>query len=84
MKATGIVRRIDELGRLVLPSELRKVLHVSTGDPFELYTQDDKVILKKYEPGCILTGELKELVEYRGRKLSKTAIKELAELIGLI
>ena len=84
MKATGIVRKVDELGRIVLPSELRKTMHVSVGDSFELFTNDNTVVLKKYEPGCILTGEMEELVEYQGRKVSKMAIKELAEMAGLL
>ena len=84
MKATGIVRKVDELGRIVLPSELRKTMHVSVGDSFELFTNDNTVVLKKYEPGCILTGNMDELVEYQGRKVSKQAIKEMAELAGIM
>jgi len=84
MKATGIVRKVDELGRIVLPSELRKTMHVSVGDSFELFTSENTVVLKKYEPGCILTDEMDDLVEYRGRKVSKMAIQELAELAGLL
>ena len=84
MKATGIVRKVDELGRIVLPSELRKTMHVTTGDSFELFTKDNTVVLKKYEPGCVLTGVMDELVDYKGRKVSVQAIKELAELAGLI
>jgi len=84
MKATGIVRKVDELGRVVLPSELRKVLHISTGDSFELFTNDNTIILKKYEPGCVLTGDMSNLLEYRGRKISRDAIQEMAELAGLL
>ena len=84
MKATGIVRKVDELGRIVLPSELRKTMHVSVGDSFELFTNENTVVLKKYEPGCVLTGAMEDLVEYQGRKVSKSAIKELAESAGLI
>ena len=84
MKATGIVRKVDELGRIVLPSELRKTMHVTVGDSFELFTNENTVVLKKYEPGCVLTGTMEDLIEYRGRKVSKEAIQELAELAGLI
>ena len=84
MKATGIVRKVDELGRIVLPSELRKTMHVTVGDSFELFTNDNTVVLKKYEPGCVLTGAMEDLVEYQGRKISKAAVRELAELVGLI
>ena len=84
MKATGIVRKVDELGRIVLPSELRKTMHVKVGDSFELFTEENTVILKKYEPGCVLTGEMEDLVEFQGKKVSKTAIRNLAELAGLL
>ena len=80
MKATGIVRKVDELGRIVLPSELRKTMHVAVGDSFELFTNENTVVLKKYEPGCVLTGTMEDLVEYNGRKVSREAIKELAKL----
>lgn len=83
MKATGIVRKVDELGRIVLPSELRKTMHVTVGDSFELFTNDNTVVLKKYEPGCILTGAMENLLEYKGRKVSKEAVRELAEMAGL-
>ena len=84
MKAIGIVRKVDELGRIVLPSELRKTMHVSVGDSFELFTNENTVVLKKYVPGCILTGAMEDLVEYQGKKVSKEAIQELAELAGLL
>ena len=84
MKATGIVRKVDELGRVVLPSELRKTLHIATGDSFELFTNENTVVLKKYEPGCVLTGEMADLVDYHGKKVSKEAIRELATLVGLL
>ena len=85
MKATGIVRKVDELGRLVLPSELRKTMNVAVGDSFELFTNEDNaIVLKKYAPGCILTGEMDELIEFHGRKVSKKAIQQLAEAAGLL
>jgi len=83
MKATGVVRKVDELGRIVIPSELRKTMHVGQGDSFELFTESDTVILKKYEPGCVFTGAMENLVEYRGRKVSKSAVREMAEMVGL-
>ena len=84
MKATGIVRKVDELGRIVLPSELRKIMHVTVGDSFELFTNENTVVLKKYEPGCVLTGAMEDLVDFRGRKVSRAAIKEMAETAGII
>jgi len=56
LKATGIVRKIDNLGRLVLPKELRKTMNIDIKDPMEIYVDNDKIILKKYQPACIFCG----------------------------
>ncbi|PKH11715.1 AbrB/MazE/SpoVT family DNA-binding domain-containing protein [Planomicrobium sp. MB-3u-38] len=60
MKSTGIVRRVDQLGRIVTPIELRRALGISVGDPMEIFLEEDKIILKKYETDrtCAVTGEL--------------------------
>jgi len=83
MKATGIVRRVDELGRVVLPIELRKVMHIKERDALEVFVDADRIILKKYEPACIFTDDSSELIEYKGRKVSVKAIQEMAALAGL-
>ena len=57
MKATGIVRKVDELGRIVLPIELRRTLGIEVRDPIEIYVDEDKILLKKYAPACIICGE---------------------------
>lgn len=84
MKSTGIVRKLDELGRITLPIELRRNLGVGEKDPLEIYVDDDKIILTKYEPADIFTGEREDLVEYCGRKVSKKSILQMAKLAGLI
>lgn len=58
MKATGIVRKVDELGRIVLPKELRQTRGIRTGDPMEIYIDADKIILRKYAPGCAFCGSV--------------------------
>lgn len=60
MKATGITRKVDELGRIVIPKELRKTLKIDIKDPIEIFTEEDSIILKKYESNmtCIITGEI--------------------------
>ena len=68
MKATGIVRKMDELGRVVLPIELRNVLNIKPKDPIEFYVSTDKIVLKKYQPADIFTGETENLIEYNGKK----------------
>lgn len=83
MKSTGIVRKLDELGRITLPIELRRNLDVNEKDPLEIFVDDDKIILKKYNPSDIFTGEMDDLVEYQGKKVSKKSILELARLAGL-
>lgn len=83
MKSTGIVRKLDELGRVTLPIELRRNLDVNVKDPLEIFVDDDKIILKKYNPSDIFTGEMEDLVEYQGKKVSKKSILELARLAGL-
>lgn len=83
MKSTGIVRKVDELGRIVLPIELRRHLRINEKDALEIFTDNDKIILKKYEPADIFTGEMADLIEYKGRKVSKQSIIEMAKLAGL-
>lgn len=83
MKSTGIVRKIDGLGRMVLPSELRANFNLKEGDALEIFTSNDMIVLKKYTPADIFTGEMDNLVEYRGKKVSVNTIKELARIAGL-
>jgi len=83
MKSTGIVRKVDELGRIVLPIELRKVLHIEVRDALEIFVDEGKIILKKYEPADIFTGSMDDLIEYKGKKVSKQSIIEMAKQIGL-
>ncbi|MCL2618893.1 MAG: AbrB/MazE/SpoVT family DNA-binding domain-containing protein [Defluviitaleaceae bacterium] len=82
MVASGFVRKLDELGRIVLPIEIRKTFQIRERDPLEIFVDNDKIILKKYEPGDIFTGELENLVEYKGRKFSRATIEDLAKHAG--
>ena len=83
MKSTGIVRRVDELGRIVLPIELRKTFGISERDALEVFTDGEKIILQKYQPADIFTGEMDELIEYKGKKVSDASIKELCKMANL-
>ncbi|MCI9079985.1 MAG: AbrB/MazE/SpoVT family DNA-binding domain-containing protein [Lachnospiraceae bacterium] len=83
MKETGIVRKLDDLGRITLPIELRRTLHIAERDSIEISAKDDKIILQKYEPVDIFTGEKEDLIEYYGKKVSKKSIIEMAGLAGL-
>lgn len=84
MKGTGIVRRLDELGRITLPIELRRTLDIEQRDPLEIYTDEGRIILQKYEPVDIFTGSKDNLIDYHDKKVSKETIIELAKLAGLI
>jgi len=84
MKNTGIVRKLDELGRITLPIELRRTLGVDERDPIEIFVEEDRIILKKYEAADIFTGDKDELIDYCGKKVSKNSIRNMAKLIGLI
>ncbi|MDD4850529.1 MAG: AbrB family transcriptional regulator [Gemmiger sp.] len=83
MKSTGIVRSIDQLGRIVLPKELRKVLCISTETPLEIFTENDTIILRKYKPagGCAFCGELSEgMLTYRGLPICENCRREINQL----
>lgn len=77
MNTTGIIRKVDELGRIVLPIELRRVLDIAERDEMEISLEDDKVILKKHEPTCIFCGETRRLVSYRGKSVCRECIIDL-------
>jgi transcriptional pleiotropic regulator of transition state genes len=77
MKSTGIVRKVDELGRIVIPKELRKVFGVNEGDPVEIFTEGEHIILKKYAPACIFCGESEGVIQYRGKNICGKCLGEL-------
>ena len=77
MKSTGMIRRVDELGRVVIPKEIRNKLDIQEKDPLEIYVQEDCIILKKYESNCIFCGNTKDLVEYREKLICKKCLKDL-------
>lgn len=83
MKSTGIVRKVDELGRIVLPIELRRNLDIKEKDALEIFIDDEKIILKKYQPADIFTGSMEDLIDYKGKKISKETIIELGRIAGL-
>jgi len=80
MKSTGIVRRIDPLGRLVIPMELRKVLDIPENTPVEIYTEGENIVLKKYAPDCLFCGNGDNLVNFKGKHICKSCRKDLKGL----
>jgi transcriptional pleiotropic regulator of transition state genes len=77
MKSTGIVRKVDELGRVVLPIELRRTLDIAERDALEIFTEGANIILKKYEPACIFCGDAKDVTNYKGKNICESCMKEL-------
>lgn len=77
MKSTGIVRKVDELGRVVIPIELRRTLEIGEKDPLEIYVDGSTIILKKYEPACIFCGDAKDIINYKGKNICTNCMKEL-------
>lgn len=74
MKSTGIVRKVDELGRIVLPIELRRTLDIAERDEMEISVDRDIIMLKKYQPSCILCGRPKDIITYKGKNICKYCI----------
>ena len=79
MKSTGIVRKVDELGRIVLPSELRKSLGIEVKDSLEIYTSGDSVILKKYLPACVFCGEANDIITFKGKNICKNWLRQVSK-----
>ena len=78
MKSTGVVRPVDNMGRVVIPREIRKQLGVENSvDSFEIYIEDDKVVLKKYQTACVFCGSTDECVEYKDRCVCADCIERL-------
>jgi len=77
MKSLGIVRKIDELGRIVLPIEIRKRLGIGPKDPVEIFVEKDRVVLKKYEPTCIFCGDSDNVIIYKDKRICKSCIEDL-------
>jgi transcriptional pleiotropic regulator of transition state genes len=80
--ATGIVRRIDELGRVVIPSETRAMLGLPLGAPLEFFLDEDRIVLKAYRPGCLFCDGLDDVADFRGRLVCRTCVAEVREMVG--
>jgi len=78
IKATGVVRKIDILGRVVIPKELRITMGMKDNDPVEFFVADDQVILKKYEPGCIFCGNMDRVNRHKGHNVCTRCMREMS------
>ena len=79
MKATGIVRKVDELGRIVLPIELRRTLDIAEKDALEIFMDGESIVLKKYEPSCIFCGNADGVTTFRGKNLCRNCLRQLQQ-----
>ncbi|NCB51487.1 MAG: AbrB/MazE/SpoVT family DNA-binding domain-containing protein [Clostridia bacterium] len=79
MKSTGIVRKVDELGRIVLPIELRRTLDIAEKDPLEIYMEGDSIVLRKFQPACVFCDSSKDIVNYRGKNVCSDCVRLLSE-----
>lgn len=77
MKSTGIVRKVDQLGRIVLPIELRRTLGINIEDGLQIYTDGDDIILRKYEPACIFCGEAADVINYKGKNICMKCMEDI-------
>jgi transcriptional pleiotropic regulator of transition state genes len=77
MKSTGIVRNIDELGRIVVPKEIRNKLGIANNDPVEIFIEEDRIIMKKYFPVCHFCGSERNLRVFSGKNICLDCIEEL-------
>jgi transcriptional pleiotropic regulator of transition state genes len=80
VKSTGIVRKVDELGRIVLPIEMRRTLDIGERDALEIYVDGSSVILKKYRPSCIFCDATRDVTEFKGKNVCPKCLKELKTL----
>ena len=80
MKSTGIVRKVDELGRIVLPIEMRRTLDIGEKDALEIYVEGSSVILKKYKPSCVFCDATKDITVFKGKNICPKCLNELKEL----
>lgn len=78
MKSTGIVRKVDELGRIVLPIEMRRTLDIAEKDTLEVYVEGDSIILRRYQDACVFCDSVRDLVNYKGRCVCPECIAALS------
>ena len=79
MRAIGVVRKVDPLGRIVIPKEVRRILDIAEKDALEIYVDGEQIILKKYEPACIFCGDARDVVNYKGKNICTNCIETISK-----
>lgn len=83
MKSTGIVRKIDELGRIVIPKEIRRSFDLKDDeDALEIFVDDNTIVLKKYEPSCIFCNTVKNIITFKGKNVCPKCMKEMQNFLS--
>lgn len=80
MKSTGIVRKVDELGRVVLPKELRTTLEIKPGDALEIYVDNWDIVMRKYQPACIFCSSMDNVTTFKGKNICEDCLRKLSTL----
>lgn len=79
MKSTGVVRKVDELGRIVLPAEIRKILDINAKDAVEFFMDGDRIVIQKYQPSCIFCNNTDDVVYFNGKLICKNCVNTLKD-----
>ncbi len=80
MKSTGMVRKVDELGRIVLPAEIRQSMDINVRDALEIFTDEGRIILQKYQPSCIFCSNADQVIYYNGKRICKECLENIKRL----
>lgn len=80
MKSTGMTRQIDELGRFVLPKEIRRSFDIKEKDTLEIFTDDNRIILQKYQPACCFCNSADDIVFFGGKRICRQCLEQLKKL----
>lgn len=80
MKATGIVRKLDQLGRIVIPKELRTTFDLKETDPIEIFVEGEDIVLRKYQPACIFCNEATDITQFEGKNVCKKCLAKIKKL----
>lgn len=80
MKSTGIIRRVDELGRIVIPMEIRKAMDIKEKDPLEIFTDNDSIVLKKYSNTCVFCNEGEDIIEFNGKHICPACLEKIKNM----
>ena len=80
MKSTGIIRKVDDLGRIVLPIELRRTLDIAERDELEIFMESDRIVLQKYEPACIFCGSVRGLNSFQGKNICAECARKIGNI----